>query len=80
MLLVRKRSLRTKAEGKTQSALKKFDLGDLPGAKADLLDARKLIQDALKLVRSLGERGSSERTIQDTIEDLWRKIVNKEKQ
>ncbi len=80
MLHARKRSLRTKAEGKKKSAYEKFEVGDLRGAKLDLLDARRLIQDALKLVRSLGERGTSERSISDEIENLWRKIITKEKE
>jgi hypothetical protein len=80
MLHARKRSLRTKAEGKKKSAYEKFEIGDLRGAKSDLLDARRLIQDALKLVRSLGERGTSERTICDDIETLWREIILKEEE
>ncbi|NHJ48943.1 MAG: hypothetical protein FK733_14250 [Asgard group archaeon] len=79
MIVARKRSLRLKAEGKKKSALEKFETGDFRGAKIDLLDARQLIQDALKLVRSLGERGTGERSIQDDIEDLWRKITKNEK-
>lgn len=79
MLHARKRILRTKAEGKKKSAYEKFEGGDLPGAKSDLLDARRLIQDALKLVRSLGERGTNERIICDDIETLWRKIISEEK-
>ncbi|MHA1213483.1 MAG: hypothetical protein ACTSSH_13615 [Candidatus Heimdallarchaeota archaeon] len=43
-----------------------------------MIDARRYIQDALKLVRTLGERGISERTIQDDIEALWRRLNTKE--
>ncbi len=76
MLVVQKRSLRTKAEEKKKSAYEKFEIGDLLAAKDDLIDARRYIQEALKLVRTLGERGISERTIQDDIEALWRRIAS----
>jgi hypothetical protein len=78
MLNAQKRSLRSKAEGKKNEAAEKFKLGDYNGAKLDLLDARKYIHDALQKVRQLGERGSSERTIQDEIETLWRKIISED--
>ena len=78
MLITEKRSLRTKAEEKKKAAHVKFDSGDLSGAKIDLIDARHYIQKALKLVRTLGERGVSERTIQADIEALWRRITTKE--
>ena len=78
MLDSQKRLLRTKAEGKKKEADEKFKLGDNKGAKLDLMDARQYIQDALQKVRQMGERGSSERTIQDEIESLWRKIISDE--
>ena len=78
MLIVEKRSLRTQAETKKKSAHEKFKIGDYIGAKQDLMDARDLIQKALKKVRLLGERGVGERTIQDDIEALWRKIITEE--
>ena len=74
-----KRTLRTKAEEKIRIADEKYDSGDFTEAKTELMDARGYIQKALKLVRELGERGTSERTIQDDIEDLWGKIEFKEK-
>ena len=79
MLNTQKRLLRAKAEEKKKTAHTKFQSGDVKGAKLDLMDARQLIQEALQKVRALGERGSSERTIQDDIEALWRKILNQEK-
>ena len=78
MLNTQKRMLRTKAEEKKKTAHEKFQSGDYKGAKLDLMDARHLIREALQKVRALGERGSSERTIQDDIEALWRKILSKE--
>ncbi|MBN1329574.1 MAG: hypothetical protein JXA54_08885 [Candidatus Heimdallarchaeota archaeon] len=78
MLITQKRSLRTKAEEKKKSAHEKFKIGDYIAAKNDLVDARHYIQEALKLVRTLGERGISERTIQDDIEALWRRINSEE--
>ncbi|HUT82023.1 MAG TPA: hypothetical protein VMZ29_12550 [Candidatus Bathyarchaeia archaeon] len=78
MLSTQKRSLRTKAEEKKKSAHENFKIGDFLAAKNDLIDARHYIQEALKLVRTLGERGISERTIQDDIEALWRNINSKE--
>ncbi len=78
MISGQKRSLRTKAETKKKSAHEKMQIGDLQGAKQDLRDARQFIQDALRKVRTLGERGSSERTIQDDIEALWRRITKQE--
>lgn len=78
MLVAQKRSLRAKAENLKKIAQEKLQIGDLAGAKQALMDARKYIQEALQKVRSLGERGSSERTIQDDIEVLWRKITEKE--
>lgn len=78
MILVQKRSLRAKAETKKKSAHEKMQIGDLRGAKQDLRDARQLIQEALQKVRKLGERGKSERTIQDDIEALWRRITMQE--
>jgi hypothetical protein len=78
MLIAQKKSMRSKAENKKRSASEKILEGDIIGAKRDLMDARHLIQEALKRVRMLGERGMSERTIQDDIEALWREI-NKEK-
>lgn len=79
MISLQKRNLRTKAETKKKNAHEKIQNGDLLGAKEDLRDARKLIQEALRKVRVLGERGMSERTIQDDIEALWRKIISTEK-
>ena len=79
MLNTQKRLLRAKAEEKKKTAHTKFQSGDVKGAKLDLMDARQLIQEALQKVRALGERGSSERTIQDDIEALWRKILKQEK-
>jgi len=76
MLNSEKRALRAKAEQKKKMAHKKFLSGDLRGALDDLKEARLYIQKALRLVRSLGERGSAERTIQDDIENLWRRILN----
>lgn len=78
MLNTQKKMLRLKAEEKKKLAHKKFQSGDFKGAKLDLMDARHLIHEALQKVRALGERGSSERTIQDDIEALWRKILTKE--
>ena len=78
MLNAQKRTLRAKAEGKKKEADEKFKLGDHKGAKLDLIEARQYIQDALRKVRQMGERGSSERTIQDEIETLWRKIISEE--
>ena len=78
MISAEKRSLRTKAETKKKSAHEKVQKGDFLGAKQDLREARQLIQEALKKVRKLGERGKSERTIQDDIEALWRRITTKE--
>ncbi|NHJ86248.1 MAG: hypothetical protein FK734_12355 [Asgard group archaeon] len=78
MVDFQKRSLRTKAENKKKEAHEKFEAGDIKGAKMDLIDARQLIQEALKKVRILGERGISERTIQDDIEALWRRIIAEE--
>ena len=78
MLNAQKRILRAKAEGKKKEADIKFKLGDNKGAKLDLMDARQNIQDALRKVRQMGERGKSERTIQDEIEVLWRKIISEE--
>ncbi len=78
MISAEKRTFRTKAETKKKSAHEKMQQGDLKGAKQDLRDARQLIQDALRNVRKLGERGSSERTIQDDIEALWRRITTEE--
>ncbi|MGC9779065.1 MAG: hypothetical protein HZR80_07465 [Candidatus Heimdallarchaeota archaeon] len=79
MINAQKKMLRLKAEEKKKVAHEKFKTGDLKGAKLDLLDARQLIQEALKKVRTLGERGIGERTIQDDIEMLWRKILSQEK-
>ena len=79
MISVQKKSLRLKAETKKNSAHKKLQTGDILGARQDLRDARQLIQEALKKVRELGERGKGERTIQDDIEALWRRITTKEK-
>ncbi|MBK5114587.1 MAG: hypothetical protein KGD59_10520 [Candidatus Heimdallarchaeota archaeon] len=79
MLNAQKRLLRSKAEDKKKIAHEKFQTGDYSGAKLDLMDARHLIHEALQKVRALGERGSSERTIQDDIETLWRKILSEEK-
>ncbi len=78
MLNTEKKMLRLKAEEKKKVAHKKFQTGDFKGAKLELIDARQLIQEALQKVRALGERGVSERTIQDDIEALWRKILTKE--
>ncbi len=78
MLNTEKKMLRLKAEEKKKVAHKKFQIGYFKGAKLDLMDARQLIQEALQKVRALGERGVSERTIQDDIEALWRKILTKE--
>lgn len=78
MLVAQKRSLRAKAENLKKIAQEKLLIGDLIGAKQALMNARKYIQEALQKVRSLGERGSSERAIQDDIEVLWRKITEKE--
>ena len=78
-ILFEKRNLRNKAENKKKSAHEKFQIGDYKGAKQDLMDARLYIQEALKKVRVLGERGISERTIQDDIESLWRKVITEEK-
>lgn len=78
MINFQKRTLRTKAEDKKKSAQEKFKQGDLIGAKNDLLDARNYIQGALKMVRSLGESGISEHSIQDDIETLWRKVIEEE--
>ena len=78
MISFQKKSLRTKAEDKNKSAHEKFKQGDLNGAKNDLLDARNYIQEALKMVRTLEEKGISERSIQDDIESLWRKILEVE--
>ena len=78
MILVQKRSLRAKAETKKKNAHEKMQIGDLQGAKQDLRDARLFIQEALQKVRKLGERGKSERTIQDDIEALWRRITTQE--
>jgi len=78
ILNAQKRTLRAKAEGKKKDAVEKFKLGDHKGAKLDLMDARQYIQDAMQKVRQMGERGSSERTIQDEIETLWRKIISED--
>ncbi|MHA1187453.1 MAG: hypothetical protein ACTSXA_10870 [Candidatus Heimdallarchaeota archaeon] len=78
MLNAQKRLLRAKAEGKKIEADEKFKLGDHKGAKLDLMDARQYIQNALQKVRQMGERGSSERIIQDEIESLWRKIISED--
>ena len=78
MISLQKRDLRAKAESKKKIAHKLIQQGDLQGPKSVLRDARQLIQEALKKVRVLGERGMSERTIQDDIEALWRKITEKE--
>ena len=80
MLNFQKRELRFKAEKKKERAKEKLDSGDLRGAKLELMDARQLIQQALKKVQQLGERGTSERSIQDDIEDLWRKITERERE
>ncbi|MFW9922413.1 MAG: hypothetical protein ACFFDW_03895 [Candidatus Thorarchaeota archaeon] len=79
MLIAQKRSLRFRAEEKKKSAHEKFHSGDTKGAKQDLSEARIFIQEALKKVRQLGEKGISERTIQDDIEALWRKVLEEEK-
>lgn len=73
MLNAQKKMLRLKAEEKKKGAHEKFQIGDFKGAKLDLMDARNLIHEALRKVRALGER-----TIQDDIEALWRKILAKE--
>lgn len=78
MLNAQKKMLRLKAEEKKKGAHVKFQIGDFKGAKLDLMDARNLIHEALRKVRALGERGLGERTIQDDIEALWRKILAKE--
>lgn len=78
MISAQKKTLRAKAETKKKSAHEKLQTGDLQGAKQDLRDARQLIQEALKNVRKLGEHGISERTIQDDIEALWRRITTQE--
>lgn len=78
MVNAQKKKLRAEAEKMKKVAYKKFELGDLKGAKIDLIEARQLIQEALKKVRILGEKGIGERTIQDDIEALWRKIISKE--
>ena len=80
ILNFQKRELRFKAEKKRESAQEKLDSGDFGGAKLALMDARQLIQQALRKVQQLGERGISERSIQDNIEDLWRKIIEKERE
>lgn len=79
MLLAQKKSLRFRAEEKKKSAHEKLLSGDTKGAKQDLTEARMFIQEALKKVRLLGEKGISERTIQDDIEALWRKVLEEEK-
>ena len=78
MINAQKKLLRSKAEEKKKIAHQKFKTGDYKGAKLDLMDARQLIQEALKKVRELGEKGIGERTIQDDIETLWRKILSEE--
>ncbi|HUU77857.1 MAG: hypothetical protein EAX90_13795 [Candidatus Heimdallarchaeota archaeon] len=80
MLIAQKRTLRAKAEDRKNLAYEKMKIGDFTGAKQALMDARQYIQEALKKVRVLGERGLSERTIQDDIETLWRKIILSEKE
>jgi len=80
MLNSQKRALRAKAEQKKKTAHEKFAVGDFKGALQDLREAREYIQKALKLVRSLGERGTAERTIQDDIENLWRRILSNQSQ
>ncbi|MEA2070924.1 MAG: hypothetical protein U9O98_06495 [Asgard group archaeon] len=77
MLQAQKRQLRTEAELRKKMASDKIDKGDFIGAKNDLQVARNLIQQVLLKVRELGERGISERSIKDDIEDLWRKVTSK---
>lgn len=77
MISAQKKSLRNEAESKKNSAKIKIENGDYQGAKQDLQEARQLIQQALRKVRELNERGTTERTIQDDIETLWRKIGSK---
>ena len=74
ILFSEKRKLRTEAEQRLTAAQKKMEQGDLFGAQNDLKVARTAIHQALRKVRELGEKGSSERSIQDKIESLWRKI------